>query len=165
MLSTCNYYNILSKLYFKKKKKTSAHYDHNSTSSFKVNTKFLWVVRTDWGRKKARLFVNEIQTKGPSVTCVRQCHWRWERLQGPSEQLKKFKATRGGVTHSLVIGDWHYDIVPFGWWHFFPWWSWVGQRSVQSFSVRWLWQHFVVFNFIQNNFVASYYDSCHIIMH
>ena len=33
---------------------------------------------------------------------------------------------------------------------------WVGQKVRSVFSVRWLQQHLVVFNFIQNNFVRLY---------
>ena len=41
---------------------------------------------------------------------------------------------------------------------------WVGQKVFLFLFVpiRWVWQHLVVFNFIQNNFVRLYCDSCHI---
>ena len=39
------------------------------------------------------------------------------------------------------------------------------QSSFVFFSIRWLEWHLVVFNFIQNNFVRFYCDSCHINMH
>ena len=38
----------------------------------------------------------------------------------------------------------------------------VGQNVHLFFSIRWLQQSLVVFNFIQNNFVRLYCDSCHI---
>ena len=41
---------------------------------------------------------------------------------------------------------------------------WVGHNVHLFFSIRWLQQCLVVFNFIRNNFVRLYCDSCHISM-
>ena len=41
----------------------------------------------------------------------------------------------------------------------------VGQNIRLVFSIRWLWYRLVVFNFIRNNFVRLYCDSCHISVH
>ena len=42
---------------------------------------------------------------------------------------------------------------------------WVGQKVRLVFSIRWLWQCLGVFNFIWNNFLRLYCDSCHISVH
>ena len=41
----------------------------------------------------------------------------------------------------------------------------VGQKVHLFFSVRWLQEHLVVFDFTPNSFVRLYCDSCHISMH
>ena len=42
---------------------------------------------------------------------------------------------------------------------------WIGQNVHSFFPVSWLQQRLVVFNFIQNDFVRLYCDSCHISVH
>ena len=91
----------------------------------------------------------------------------WCCTQVVSSNYTKFCEDFQGTCSTLSISQMFCVLLPpeqaLYLYHFTKYWAGIKVHLV--FSIRWLQQCLFIFNFIQNNFVRLYCDSCHITVH